>query len=161
MTTQDMSNFIRTMLKTRHYLNQFTIFFREIDLFMYFTKILWNAGINQFHEKKFPIILQAHKTLGPPMTAWSATSTPASWRPCPKSFPTWNTNFPSSNLKCSIGQRDPALCPWPQSCPMLMIVSWPQDMPTTPSILRSTALTEASHNANKFSSRNYYFNYYY
>ena len=35
-------------------------FFREIDLFLYFTKIssnftkfLWNTGINQFHEKIF------------------------------------------------------------------------------------------------------------
>jgi len=43
-----------------------------------------------------------------------------------------------------------------------MIVSIPQDMPTTPSILKSTALTEASHNANKkFSSRNYYYKNYY
>ena len=45
------------------------IFFREIDLFLYFTKILCEVdiGINQFHEKKFPpICKQCQRFWHPP-----------------------------------------------------------------------------------------------
>lgn len=86
------------------------------------------------------------------MTASSAAFTLASLKLCPKTSLTWSMNSPGSNPKCSTGQRDQALLPWPLFCLKPMIVSWLPDTPTTLCTLRSTAPTGTTQNAHSCNS---------
>merc|ERR1712008_628879 len=80
----------------------------------------------------------------------------------PEEFPDLKHEFSKLESQMFDRPKRPGLVPLTPVLPDANDRICTQDMPTTPSILRSTALTGASHNANKkFSSRNYYYKNYY